>query len=99
MQSILKLLQQCVGQMLGWELAPGFPGCLDFQGDAQYTLGIFHLHERPLPEICKVSVNILQVDPGKTLFGPKTINFQAPKWPKKRFIDTYLGMCLGQSDN
>ena len=42
MQSILKLLQQCVGQMLGWELAPGFPGCLDFQGDAQYTLGIFH---------------------------------------------------------
>ena len=62
-------------------------------------LEFFILHQRPLPEICKVSVNIRQVDPGKTLFGLKTINFQAPKWPKKRFINTYLGMCLGQSDN
>ena len=60
-------------------------------------LEFFILQKRPLPETCKVSVNIPQVDPGKTLFGPN--NFSGTKMAKNRFINTYLGMCSGQSDN
>ena len=57
-------------------------------------LEFFILHQRPLTEICKVSVNILKIDPGKTLFSPKQSFFRHQNGQKK-YYKYLFGHVLG----